>query len=154
MTDVETVFVPYTRINPPTIDALRRWRPVMWWVGGDPNEYLRYFRTRWLDTRTFINVEHDVIPTDAQIQGLYDCPQEWCCFTEYEGGPPTLSLARFRPGFMWANRNIWQAIDMRTARQPTWTLLDSWLVAHADRAPHLHPGFVKNTRPWGTLHEV
>lgn len=155
MIDVGTVIVPYARINEATIDALRAWHPTMFYVGGDRNDYLRYFKVRWLDMKVFVNVEHDVIPTNAQVQELMQCQEEWCCFTEYAGGPPTLSLARFRPGFIWSNHNLWNSLDMKTARQPTWTLLDSWLVAHANRPPHIHTSsFVVNTRPWGTLHEV
>jgi hypothetical protein len=110
---------------------------------------------RWSSALGFTNIEHDVIPKDVQFLDLFGCPGEWCCFNEYDGGPSTFSLVRFRPGFIRANPDVWTLLaaqNRKTIFQPLWTVLDSWLVTHADRPPCVHESpHVVNVRPHGVL---
>lgn len=161
---IPPVFVPRTFDYPPTRMALS------WWPGNivpvemdDGNAYLRFMAQRWAVCETFIICEHDVVPLPGQMLDLALCPRPWCCWPEGEPGSsgwgksPTLSLARFRPDFIRANRDIWEPL-LRTRReagvyQPTWTMLDSWLVRRADRKCHIHgPPWIRNDRPMGALH--
>jgi hypothetical protein len=41
--------------------------------------YGEYFRERWHEGETFINVEHDVLPTAEMIDELWNCPSIFCC---------------------------------------------------------------------------
>lgn len=146
------IYVPFTLEHPPTRQAVGAWPWGATLVAVDGGDgYLRYFCQRWEEARPFINVEHDVVPALSQLADLLRCPDDWCCFPEYREGPPSLSLVRFRPSFIEANAGIWDPLTTRRSagvNQPTWQVLDSWLVAHADRKPHLHgPPWVRNDRP-------
>lgn len=146
------VFVPFTFIHPPTWQALSYVAATPWPV-DDGNLYLGYFRHRWAMGGAFTNVEHDVVVVPGQLGQLERCPEEWCVFPE-AGGSPSLSLARFRPGFITANRGLWdEEWVLPSGQGKSWTWLDSHLVAHADRKPclHLDPP-ANNTRPGGPLH--
>jgi hypothetical protein len=145
------IYVPFTFIHPPTWEALERAAvpvPVNEYDG-----YLMYFRERWKDEVDFTNVEHDVIVQPGQLEQFDMCPGEWCVVPEL-GGSPSLSLARFRAGFIEANPRIWgDEWVLPSGQGRSWTWLDSHLIAHADREPCLHlvPPAV-NARPRGSLH--
>ncbi len=143
------IYVPFTYVHAPTWESAIR--SVMRVVRLDPtmeDDYLRYFEDRWDEGGSFANCEHDVVPTPLQVLELLYCKEaHWCAFSEYEGGPPSLSFVRFDAEFIADNPDIWK--ELRAGRhhgQPVWTLLDSWLVAHADRPPHVHVG-IRNDRP-------
>lgn len=152
------VFVPYTFTHPPTFAALLvtgwEFHPVEL-EAGDDFAYLRFFEYRWKVGAGFIVCEHDVIPVREQLEQLECCGEDWCSFNEYDGGPPTLSLARFRPGFIARTPGVWP--ELRAAHrvsvfQPLWSKLDSWLVERCGM-PHIHESpHVVNSRPMGSLH--
>ena len=152
------VFVPYTFRHQPTWEALRdsgwEWYPVEL-AAGDDTSYLHFFEYRWRVGSDFIVCEHDVIPTVEQLQQLEDCPAEWCSFNEYDAGPPTLSLARFRSSFIAGHRDLWRqlwAANRKTVFQPLWCKLDSWLTDCCGQ-PCLHQSpHVVNSRPLGVTH--
>lgn len=146
------IFVPFTFIHPPTWEALNRASAVPWRVDGYDG-YLEFMRERWKHGATFTLVEHDVVVQPGQLIQFHSCLSEWCCFPELAGSP-SLSLVRFRREFIWANRDIWaEQWTLPVGQGPSWTYLDSHLVAHADREPCLHrePPCV-NERPKGSLH--
>ena len=152
------VFLPYTYIHGPTWDALEScgwpWVPVHL-ARLHEDAYLWFFEERWRQGDAFMVCEHDVIPGRDQLAQLEDCPAGWCAFNEYDGGPPTLSLARFRPAFIGRWPDIWA--DLRAAHrisvfQPLWSKLDSWLTDSCGQ-PCLHESpHVVNMRPMGSLH--
>jgi hypothetical protein len=149
------IIVPYTIEYQPTREALALWKVDYVEVDADRG-YLDLMRSLWTAGKDFTIVEHDVVVQPGQLPRLTLCPQGWCCFTEYPGGPPTFSIVRFRSEFIAANRDVWDDIDSHVepvASQPLWTLLDSWLVAHADREAHRHTDPpARNVRPFGSLH--
>lgn len=146
------IYVPFTFIHPPTWEALSG-EVVMPVKMDDDDAYLGLMRALWWSEEESTIVEHDVVVQPDQLEQLHKCPSEWCCFPEL-GGSPSLSLVRFRPGFCAANRGLWTTDWVLPAGQrPSWTWLDSHLVAKADRKPclHLDPPCV-NERPRGPLH--
>lgn len=155
---VTPVFLPYTYRHEPTWDALRwsgwPWHPVRLDY-DDPAAYLRFFDQRWAEAEPFTVCEHDVLPDPRQLQQLEDCPAGWCAFNEYDGGPPTLSLARFRPDFIQQWPHLWAdlwAAHRVSVFQPLWSKLDSWLTDRCGQ-PCLHEQpHVLNLRPFGSLH--
>lgn len=40
--------------------------------------YSKYFKERWRDKETFINIEHDVVPTPDILKSMWDCVSELC----------------------------------------------------------------------------
>ena len=40
--------------------------------------YSEYFRQRWAEGETFINLEHDVVVYPGALKALWDCPEPWC----------------------------------------------------------------------------
>lgn len=64
----------------------------------DPYAYSRLLRRIWQERRTAIIVEHDVIPTYAQLTQIATCGHEWCGFRysgRCDGLGGTLGCARF-----------------------------------------------------------
>lgn len=43
-----------------------------------PTDYARYFAARWSEAETFINVEHDVVPTRELLDKIWRCPSPLC----------------------------------------------------------------------------
>lgn len=150
------IFLPYTYRYGPTWDAIEAsgwpWHPVHI---DSRDGYLEFFEQRWAEGEGFAVVEHDVIAGRRHLQQLEDCPAAWCSFNEYDGGPPTLSLARFRAEFITDWPFVWD--DLRDAHrvsvfQPLWSKLDSWLTDRCGQ-PCLHDKpHIVNVRPFGSLH--
>lgn len=149
------IVVPYTRVNPATVESLAGEDFEMAYVGDHPNDYPFLLWALWEEHGDLIIVEHDVIVQLGQIEELRRCREPWCSFPEYEGGPPSFSLVRFRWELMAANPDIWRNLFTAHRSQPLWSMCDSWLASHVEVACHLHgPPWAVNTRPWGTLHAV
>jgi hypothetical protein len=154
------VFAPYTFVHAPTWAALSELELAGHYVhhadvSDSDSSYLIAMRNLWRLRATFAVCEHDVIPTVGQVDQLDTCPQPWCSFNEYDGGPPTLSLARFRRSFIDTWPALWD--DLLVAHrvrvfQPLWTKLDSWLTDVCGQ-PCLHETpHVINARPHGVTH--
>jgi hypothetical protein len=69
------VFVPFTTLREETRRALpdAEFVPMV-----DDYAYGRYFQQRWKEGRTFINVEHDVVPTMEVLQDMWRCAERLC----------------------------------------------------------------------------
>lgn len=128
------IFVPFTRIWPPTFEALDGWAVTPVKMTAD-DSYLEFFRTRWKEGRAFTVVEHDVVVQPGQLERLESCTHQWCCCPE-DGLRATFSIVRFRAGFIRDNARVWD--NPHRAGQPSWTYLDTWLYEHADRPVHAH----------------
>jgi hypothetical protein len=46
----------------------------------DDFSYGRYFRERWDEGKTFINVEHDTAFWPGALEEIWDCPEPLCIF--------------------------------------------------------------------------
>lgn len=158
------IIVPYIYRYPPTEEALAWWPDPITWYEVDRNRaYLDLIQGLFKAGRDVIICEHDVVPLPAQLVSLVLCDRDWCCYPERPvghggwGSSPSFSLVRFRRSFLDANATVWDRLsDTRRAAgvyQEPWTMLDSWLVGHAQGTCHLHgPPWVDNQRPLGALH--
>ncbi len=74
------IFVPFTKLRSETYSALPGCVivPLTDRVKG----YGKYFRDRWREGKSFINVEQDVLPTQEMISEISDCQSE-ICFSAY-----------------------------------------------------------------------
>lgn len=70
------VFVPFTKLRSETFSAV----PTATFIPLLDKEmgYGQYFRDRWREGKTFINVEHDVVPDNRILELLWDCDQPFC----------------------------------------------------------------------------
>lgn len=73
------VFIPYTKLQEATLISLigEEYTPVK--VEGTYG-YSNYFKSRWTEGETFINLEHDVVVYPGALQALWDCPRAWCAY--------------------------------------------------------------------------
>jgi hypothetical protein len=141
-------------------------------LGPEPTAYGDYFTRRWAAGRSFVNVEHDVVPWPGAIDQLVRCPEPWCHF-DYTDHTDVDKMNEFRPAIFgcvkFGARIIAATLGVWTVRrqlgsegfawpdggwlgrgEPEWRTLDSffWLYA-ADRGwrPHLHHPAVENRHP-------
>lgn len=100
------VVVPYTDLNPATAAAVPDADFIS--VPG-PDSYRFLLRDLWEQGDPFILVEHDVVPTDAQLAALEDCEQPWCHFGYCPGDwVPTFGCVRFSAELIAGTRGVWE----------------------------------------------
>lgn len=127
------IFVPFTKVQPWTMAAM------LWYlhhttfvdVSNDEWDYLRYFENRWREKKTFITVEHDVVPGGGLIDSMWSCGSDWCV-SHYFGPPaprnytdgyvPPFAVVKFSAEFIEAIPDVW-AERRRVAK--------TWKVGHA-----------------------
>lgn len=73
------IFLPFTEIQPATQIALIGYDYIPVKMEGEYG-YSDFFKRRWQDGNSFINVEHDCVPWPGAIEELADCPEKWCAF--------------------------------------------------------------------------
>lgn len=73
------IYIPYIRLERATLISLigYDYKPV--YAPGD-YEYGGYFKTRWEEGKTFINLEQDIVAYPGAIKAIWDCPREWCVY--------------------------------------------------------------------------
>lgn len=85
--------VPYTDLDAGTAAALPDARFAA--IDGDDG-YRRLLREVWEEGDPFILVEHDVVPTAAQVASLEACPEPWCGYGYSPGDwTPMFGFVRF-----------------------------------------------------------
>jgi hypothetical protein len=131
-------------------------------VSHHPAAYPVWLGQRWDIGAAFVSVEHDVMPTAAQIDSLVVCENPWCCY-EYDGGVatpfPPIGLVKVGVGLIAATPAMWtdylgrrgqrrnpdtHRIEVGSADADTglppyvddapWLHCDEWLAAYARRA--------------------
>lgn len=73
------IYVPYSKLQPATLISLigYDYEPVK--VTGKYG-YSKYFKQRWAEGQTFINIEHDCVPWPGAIEAIEQCEQDWCVY--------------------------------------------------------------------------
>lgn len=73
------IYLPYIKIQVATLISLigYDYHPVE--TSGEYG-YNNYFKKRWEEGKTFINLEQDIVPYPGAIKALWDCPKEWCVY--------------------------------------------------------------------------
>jgi hypothetical protein len=145
------IWVPYTQVAPATRAALAPYQ--VWWndkvnyaLMDEDDDYPHFLNKRWDAKRTFLNVEHDVVPWDGALESLWACEEPWCAFAYREdeiyaedNHTPVFGCCKFSAWFMAATVGVWDAmLDNATDRvrnpsgidirgNPKWKLCDGWL---------------------------
>lgn len=73
------IFVPYTQFYPATAISLIGYNYKAVETLGEFG-YSDYFKSRWKDKQTFINVEQDVVVYPGALKALWNCPNKWCVY--------------------------------------------------------------------------
>ncbi len=157
MGDVRVV-VPYVpgMLRDATYDAVMRlpWPAELFRLSlVDEYAYGRAFRSWWADGVTFVVVEHDMVPTVDQIQGLFDCDGQRCChgYLIHDTVCTTgLGLTKFNADLMaeipsMADRAM--EVGWRPQRPAKWFQVDAGIARVLDifrRPQHVHVGLVEH----------
>lgn len=158
------VVVPYAE-GAPFLDAVRlslhaqgiRARYV---AMRDDLAYWRLLRSLWARRRSFLIVEHDVVPWPGALGQLWDCPRAWCAFPyrlSHDASATALGCTKFGAELMRAVPDaldrLGLGIDFSTLEDPRhWSGLDGRLslVFSATRGwgwPHRHEPPVTHLNP-------
>lgn len=73
------IFIPHIKLFPATLISLIGYNYTAVYAPGD-YEVGDYFKERWREGKTFINIEQDIVPWPGAIKAIWDCPQEWCVY--------------------------------------------------------------------------
>lgn len=149
------LFVPYTTIQPATKMVLMHYNydPVRM---TDSDSYLNFFKKRWEEGESFINIEHDVIFGRGAIEELERCPKGWCAFGTSEsdsfdnGTTAPLALAKFSSWFIEEYPNLWKEkpVELKDYKNPTWQICDIWIQRYMEpKVCHQHYPSIVNANP-------
>src|ERR1700752_1918127 len=102
------IFCPFTDVHNATLTALSKyfWTELLFVDCSQEWAFPNYFRQRWNEGETFINIEHDVVPWLGAVEELWDCPHDWCYFDYHsmpgkcECEPPPIGLVKFSETFI------------------------------------------------------
>ena len=73
------IVVPYTRIAPETLKALRKTGlPFQMVRVGDDDRYWNLLSRLWGEGEDFAIVEHDIVVGPRTLKSFDGCPEEWC----------------------------------------------------------------------------
>lgn len=123
------IVVPYTDLSPLTAEAV----PDARFVRVEPEHGYRLLLAElWREGAAFTLVEHDVIPTQAQLDALESCDRPWCFHGYFPGHwVPVFGCARFSADLIAGTSGIWDdaswpwcQLDMKfatVARAQGWT---------------------------------
>lgn len=161
------IFCPYTDVQNATMTALSLYL-IDAAVFVDVSRewaYLDYLDARWADGKTFINIEHDVVPWLGAFEQLWECSHDWCFFQyasmpgEAFCPPPAIGLVKFTDKLIRRLPRVWtdwrehydeyKAVPGVGPSYP-WNHLD-WCIYQYAKArgvePHQHWPSVVNAKP-------
>jgi hypothetical protein len=100
-------------------------------VGSSDQSYWELLVELWRG-ETFIVVEHDIVPTQEQLQEIWDCPEEWCSRPYRMGDIETTALGctKFDSRLM---RRMPDLVESILEQHRHWSGLDSMIVAGLHR---------------------
>ena len=142
------VRVPYT-VFPVAYRPEATYHKLDNWLG-----YTRYLQAQWNKGAKFINLEHDVIATDSQLQAIWDCKEPWCTYP-YEGVAtvaPMFGCVKFSSSLIAAVPDVWkeQIRNLEFSDLAPWQWCDSWfyryIQEHTRVKPHFHTPAVINCK--------
>jgi hypothetical protein len=106
-------------------------------VSGSPTAYFELIRRLWGEQRSFILVEHDIVPPAGALEALEACGHSWC-----SAPPATRHDGSSRDLRAWTARG-------RKAAQLTCNRFDRALMVGLPKACVLRPGL----QHWGNVAE-
>lgn len=143
------IFLPYTKFYPATPISLIgfNYQPVK--TEGEFG-YSQYFKDRWAEGQTFINIEQDVVVWPGAIRALWQCPHDWCVHDFHLPNHQTRNLENEKVGVpigcvkisaeairrtsgIWDEPSLWEYCEQKLTKE----LIKSGLTPHQH-----HPGIV------------
>lgn len=142
------VYIPFTKAQDATIISTWDYDPIK--VDTSKTGYSQYFKDRWNDRETFINIEQDVVIWDGAIESLINCSQPWCLY-DYKSEPWDYNMLRsvhlgctkITSSLIEKTKEIWDD-------EIEWDKCDIHLFREAREAgirPHQHFPAVTNANP-------
>ncbi len=147
------IFLPYSKLQTATLIALIGYDFAPVELKGE-YAYGEYFKARWAEGQSFINLEHDCVPWPGAIEAIEDCERDWCLYNYslpihreqnleiVEGGMP-LGLVKFSAELIIRTKGAWdEPID--------WSNCDNRLTKACKEAgftPHQHYPSIVNANP-------
>lgn len=145
------IYVAYSKLQPATLISLRSYEYEPIKVTGKYG-YSKYFRKRWAERESFINIEHDSVLWPGAIEGLENCIGIWCAYDyssttnwdwERDNGlmhSYQLGAMKITPYLIDHTPGIWD-------KPVDWSACDTHLFASTELKCHQHfPGIV-NANP-------
>ena len=131
------IFVPFRFLNSETFRAVEPFNGYIIPLVSD-YDYAGYLKQRWHLNEKFINVEHDVVPTEEQLYSIWDCKHPWCGYDYEVSWGKCLGCTKISPLLMEATPNIWDT-------NPHWSQCDIVLANEARyKVPYHSHGQVKH----------
>jgi hypothetical protein len=100
----------------------------------EENSYLEYFKERWKEGKSFINVEHDVIPWPGALDEIEHCQEPWCGYGylkfEKAGSNPYLGCVKISVEMIKMIPDVWSD---REKYSVCWGNLDVHLAEYAKK---------------------
>lgn len=145
--------VPYTCVREATQIVLRSYPGAMLHYMDGEGAYLAYWKQRWAEGSTFINLEHDVVPWPGAIEQINACPEDWCSFGygpdwDLFTGTAPFGLAKFTDRFIAEFPEVWIAYDKGWGLN--WRGCDAHFTGYMKTRsifPHQHRPAVLNANP-------
>lgn len=115
------IFIPFTNLRSETFAAVPG--AILVPTHGEFG-YSNYLKQRWDEGQTFINIEHDVVPTMAILQSMWDCPSPLCVtgHSDVPGQPEASYLACVKIGadFIAQRKINWTGLKWFECDQQMW----------------------------------
>jgi len=143
--------VPYTEIQPATRISLRGYEYESVKLKGK-YDYSKYFKQRWEEGDSFINVEHDSVLWPGAIESLENCISPWCAFdysstTNWAQGREQGIMHSYQMGCMKITPYLIDHTEGIWDKPVDWYHCDTHLFGSTDLKCHQHyPGIV-NANP-------
>jgi hypothetical protein len=139
-TDDPNVIVPFVPrfLRGQTIAAVPNARFVD--VSSDNYAYWRLLRSLWSLEETFVIVEHDMVPSEEMIPGMWSCPEVWCAHAYRMDSivETALGLVKFGSALLRSTSSL---LDGIMEQHRVWSGLDSIVIAELHRRgykEHVH----------------
>jgi hypothetical protein len=113
------IFLPFSELRAQTFMAVPG--AILVPTIGDYG-YSKYLNERWEEGQTFINVEHDIVPTKEILESIWNCPEP-LCVTAYEGDPPQVSYlacVKISDNFIKERRIDWDHLHFTDCDTQLW----------------------------------
>lgn len=113
-------------------------------------DYPDWLDKMWHKGEPFIIVEHDVYPTEEQLQELTKCPRQWCAYgyddLDNFANPRTsvyFGCVKFNEELIAKTKDVWTEMETKI-----WDLVDVHFTPIARRyfSPHQHFPAVKHNK--------
>lgn len=113
------IFIPFSELRAATF--LSAPEAILIPTTGDFG-YSEYMKQRWMEGVTFINIEHDVVPTREILESIWNCPEP-LCVTAYEHDPPQVSYlacVKISDTFIRERKINWEGLHFTECDTQMW----------------------------------